>query len=188
MMAAMMENRGRIAAVEPVKGRFFRLRRNLETFGVSIVDTYLKDGREVGWKVPERFDRVLLDAPCSSEARFTTTDSSSYSHWNEKKVKEVQRKQKKLIASAVAALKPGGTLVYSTCSFSPEENELVVQHALKKFAGQLTVEPIGLDLENFRRGLSEWKQKKLRPELSRCVRVLPTSIMHGFFLCKLRKC
>ena len=187
MMAAMMQNRGRIAAVEPVKGRFFRLRNNLDTFGASVVDTYLKDGREVGWKVPERFDRVLLDAPCSSESRFDANDPASFSHWNERKVKEVQRKQKKLICSALAALKPGGVLLYSTCSYSPEENELVVQHALKKFDGRVSIEPAAMRLDNFRPGLAQWKGKTLDPRLGECVRVLPDDTMHGFFLCRLRK-
>lgn len=187
MLAAMMQDRGRIAAVEPVKGRFFRLKNNLETFGANCVDTYLKDGRQVGWKVPERFDRVLLDAPCSSESRFDANDPVSYKHWNERKVKEVQRKQKKLICSALAALKPGGVLVYSTCSYSPEENELVVQHALKKFAGAVDVEPMDFALDNFRPGLQSWKGKSLLPQLDHCVRVLPDDTMHGFFLGKIRK-
>lgn len=187
MMAAMMENRGRIAAVESVKGRFFRLKSNLDTFGATLADTYLKDGREVGWRVPERFDRVLLDAPCSSESRFDSNDPSSFSHWNERKVKEVQRKQKKLICSALAALKPGGVMVYSTCSYAPEENELVVRHALKKFAGRVAIEPLSMRLDNFRPGLTEWKNKRLDESLRECVRVLPAEAMHGFFLCKLRK-
>ena len=85
-MAALMQNKGRIAAVESVRSRFFRLRRNLEQFGVKIADTYLKDGAQV-WRVrPEHFDRVLLDAPCSGEGRFTTTDPKSFAYWSEKKI------------------------------------------------------------------------------------------------------
>ena len=63
LMAAAMGNRGRIAAVEPVKGRFHRLRANVARCGAANVDFYLSDGRGVGRKVPERFDAVLLDAP-----------------------------------------------------------------------------------------------------------------------------
>jgi NOL1/NOP2/sun family putative RNA methylase len=187
MIADMMHNQGRVAAVEAVKGRFFRLKNNLETFGASVVVPYLKDGRLVGWKVPERFDRVLLDAPCSSESRFKAYDPKSFSHWNERKVKEVQRKQKKLICSAVAALKPGGRLVYSTCSYSPEENEMVVQHALKKFKGSLVIEPIELQLDNFRPGLLQWKKKTFHQSMSHAIRVLPNKLMHGFFLCRMTK-
>lgn len=187
MMADIMANQGRIAAVEAVKNRFFRLKSNLQIHAATLVDTYLKDGRQVGWKVPERFDRVLLDAPCSSESRFDSNNPQSFRHWNERKVKEVQRKQKKLICSAVNALKPGGVLVYSTCSYSPEENEMVVQHALKKFAGEIVIEPVTLQLDNFRPGLLQWQNKTFDDSLMHAVRVLPNSLMHGFFICKIRK-
>lgn len=187
MMAQMMNNQGRIAAVEVVKGRFFKLKNNLNTFGASVVVPYLKDGRVVGWKLPGRFDRVLLDAPCSSESRFVANKPESFAHWNERKVKEVQRKQKKLICSALAALKPGGLLVYSTCSYSVEENEMVVQHALKKFKDQIVIEDAPLRLPNFRPGLLQWKKREFDPSMSLAVRVLPDCLMHGFFVCRIRK-
>ena len=64
LIAAEMDNRGRIAAVESVKGRFHRMRANLARCGVSNTQFYLADGRSIGRKVAERFHRVLLDAPC----------------------------------------------------------------------------------------------------------------------------
>ncbi len=78
-------------------------------------------------------------------------------------------------------------MVYSTCSYSPEENEIVVQHALKKFAGNIVIEEVGLQLQNFRPGLSRWKKKEFDPSMTKAIRVLPNNLMHGFFLCKLRK-
>lgn len=186
-MAAMMENRGRISAVESVKGRFFRLRANLERHGATLVKGYLMDGRAVGAKVPERFDRVLLDAPCSSEARFTTRDKASWAHWSLKKIKESARKQKRLLDSAIRSLKPGGTLLYCTCSFAPEENEMILDGQLRRYEGQLTVEPLALPLDNTQPGLTEWRGKALNGDLAGAVRILPTSEMDGFFLCRLRK-
>lgn len=188
VLAAAMENRGRIAAVEAVKSRFFRLKNNVELNGASLVDCYLKDGRQVGYKVPERFDRVLLDAPCSSESRFYTEDPESYKYWSEKKVKEMQRKQKKLLRSALMALKPGGVMVYSTCSYSPEENEIVVDKELKKMDGQLQVLPLALPFNNYQLGLTEWGKKSFNPQLANAVRILPSETMEGFFLCLLKKC
>jgi len=187
VLAAAMENRGRIAAVEAVKSRFFKLKNNIELHGATLVDCYLKDGRQVGYKVPERFDRVLLDAPCSSESRFYTKDPDSYRYWSEKKVKEMQRKQKKLLRSALMALKPGGTLVYSTCSYSPEENEVVVDKALKKMDGRLQVLPVSLPFDNFQSGLTAWAKKHFDPQLQNSVRILPSETMEGFFLCLLKK-
>lgn len=187
MIAAMMNNQGRVAAVESVKGRFFKLRRNLDLQGVELVECYLKDGRSVGRKCPERFDRVLLDAPCSSESRFHLSKPESYSYWSEKKIKEAQRKQKQLLYSAMQSVKPGGLVLYSTCSFAPEENEEVVNQLLKKFPDQISIEPIALNLENFRQGLTGWRKKKYHSDLIGTVRVLPTSSMKGFYLAMLRK-
>lgn len=186
-MAAMMENRGRISAVESVRGRFFRLKANLERHGATLVKGYLMDGRAVGAKVPARFDRVLLDAPCSSEARFTTRDKASWAHWSLKKVKESARKQKRLLDSAIRSLKPGGTLLYCTCSFAPEENEMILDGQLRRYQGQLTIEPLELPLDNTQPGLVEWRGKTLNEDLVGAVRILPTSEMDGFFLCRLRK-
>ncbi|WP_163830854.1 RsmB/NOP family class I SAM-dependent RNA methyltransferase [Spartinivicinus ruber] len=195
-MACMMSNQGALSAVEPVKNRFFKLKTNLEQQGASLVKTYLTDGRTVGGKCPERFDRVLLDAPCSSESRFSQLDPRSWNHWSIKKVKEVAKKQKKLLLSALYSLKPEGIMVYSTCSFSPEENELIVNHALKKFGPAIRVEPIQLPVNNIQHqmdsdivqpGLIEWNKKSLHPDVINSIRILPNDIMDGFYLCKIKK-
>ncbi len=186
-MAAMMNNQGQISAVESVKGRFFKLQANLARHGATLVKSYLMDGRAVGRKVPERFDRVLLDAPCSSEARFRTDDPGSWSHWNLNKVKQAAHKQKRLLDSAIRSLKPGGCLLYCTCSFSPEENERVVDAQLRRHGELFSLEPIRLPLRNLQPGMTHWQGKTLNPALSHALRVLPDGQMDGFFLCKLRK-
>lgn len=192
-IACMMNNQGALSAVEPVKNRFFKLKANLQQQGASLVKTYLTDGRTVGGKCPERFDRVLLDAPCSSESRFTQFDPDSWSHWSIKKVKEAAKKQKKLLISALYSLKPGGIIVYSTCSFSPEENEFIVNNALKKFGTAIAVEPIQLPIHstesshNIQSGLTSWGNKIFHPTLANTVRILPNDVMDGFFLCKIKK-
>ncbi len=186
-IAAMMNNRGVISAVESVRGRFFRLQSNLSRHGVKVAKTYLMDGRAVGSKVPERFDRVLLDAPCSSEARFHTGKPQSWSHWSLRKVKESARKQRRLLVSAARSLKVGGVLLYSTCSFAPEENEQVIDDLLRRYPRALKVDTIQLPLENLQPGLEEWNGRNYDVRLKRAIRVLPTALMGGFFLCKLTK-
>lgn len=186
-LAAMMSDRGRLAAVEVVKSRFHRLRLNVERSSASIVALYCKDGRKVGRQVGERFDRVLLDAPCSSESRFELERPESWQYWSEHKIADMQRKQKQLLYSAVLAAKPGAPIVYSTCSFAPEENELVISHVLKKFDGRLSVEPVVLPFPNTMAGLTLWRGKTLNPQVERAVRILPTDTMDGFFICALRK-
>ncbi|MCI0396921.1 MAG: RsmB/NOP family class I SAM-dependent RNA methyltransferase [Chloroflexi bacterium] len=186
-LAAMMANDGRLVAVEAVKGRYYRLKANLQQYGATMVEAYLMDGRAAGRRWPQVFDRVLLDAPCSSEARFSQLEPESWAHWSTRKVKESAHKQKGLLQAAVYALRPGGTLVYCTCSFSPEENEVAVHALLRKFGPALEIEPISLPLDNVRPGLTEWEGKALHPDLAHSVRILPTEVMDGFYLCKLKK-
>lgn len=183
ILAAAMGNSGRIAAVEAVKGRFHRMRANLERLGVTNVQLYLADGRSIGRKVPERFDRVLLDAPCSSEARIRLDEPSSYAHWKPRKIRETARKQRGLIRSAFAALKPGGEMLYCTCAFAPEENELVVAYLLgaEPAAVLLTLDVPGHP------GLTCWEGRELDPRLERTRRILPDDLFDGFFIARIGK-
>jgi len=185
-MAALMHNTGRIAAVEPVKARFHRMRANLARCGVSNVQFYQADGRGIGRKVPGRFDRVLLDAPCSSESRIRLDDPSSYAHWKPRKVRECARKQRALIVSAFAALRPGGRLLYCTCSFAPEENELVVAHLLRE-APEADVVPIALPAAPAVAALESWEGTPLDGRIGLARRIVPDDVWDGFFLCLLRR-
>ncbi len=186
-IAGVMGNRGRIAAVESVKGRFHRLRRNLERCGVTIARTYLADGGGVGRKVPERFDRVLLDAPCTLEGRFRAGDPASYRYWGPKKIRDMARKQKQLAISAVGALKPGGVLVYCTCTLAPEENEAVVDGLLERFGEALEVEALDLPEPFTAPALREWEGRGFHPAVERCARLAPDGTREAFFVARLRK-
>lgn len=186
-IAALMNNTGRLAAVEPARARYFKLKANLQRLGVSNTHTYLKDGAVVGRLTPERFDRILLDAPCSSEAQFTRLDATSWQHWSPRKVKESARLQARLIRSAVAALKPGGTLVYSTCSLSPEEDECVLSGMLQQHP-EMSPEPLpDMPALPWLGGLTEWKGQPLDPRLTAARRILPSGHTDAFFICRLRK-
>lgn len=186
-MACMLNDTGRIGAVEKVKTRFFKLKANIKSQGASCIQTFLSDGSGTWRKTPERFDRVLLDAPCSSESRFQANHPKTYTHWRVAKIKEMARKQKTLIHSAIHCLKPGGTMVYSTCSFAPEENEAIIDYALKKFGGTTTVESIELPIENVHTGLLKWKNRNYNPEVQKSIRILPNEQMDGFFICRIKK-
>lgn len=185
-IAALMENSGRLAAVEPVAGRFHRLRANVDRCGVTNVDFYQRDGRGVGRAVPATFDRVILDAPCSSEARMRWHEPATYKHWQLRKIKETQRKQKGLIMSAFQALKPGGVMVYCTCSFAPEENEIVVAHLLKRTSADLL--DIELQLpESAQTGIKEWRGRDIKGAVDKTIRIRPSDVWDGFFVAKIRK-
>ncbi|NQZ68059.1 MAG: RsmB/NOP family class I SAM-dependent RNA methyltransferase, partial [Lentisphaeria bacterium] len=155
LLSALMHNEGQISAVEVVKKRFFRLKENLRVANAENVRCYLTDGRSVGKKCPERFDHVLLDAPCSSEARMHPDKEESYSHWTYKKVKECARKQKGLILAAYESLKPGGRLIYCTCSFAPEENEAVLQFLLDQSENEMEMRDIDYQYSTYSSGLTK---------------------------------
>ena len=185
-LAAAMQNTGYLAAVEAIKPRYFRLQDNLQRMGVENCRTFLADGRSIGHKVPARFDKVLLDAPCSSEGRISALDETSYAHWSLRKIKEQRRKQKGLILSAWKALKPGGVLTYATCSFAPEENEGIIAYLLKKHP-EAELLPISLPFENWQPGLTQWQGKPLSEVLTNTCRILPTELYDGFFVARLYK-
>lgn len=188
-IAALMQNTGRIAAVEMARNRFFKLKANASLQGASNIDFYLKDGARVGKLCPVRFDRVLLDAPCSSEGRFDFNNPDSYAYWSLKKIKAMQKKQWSLLQSAFDALKPGGILVYSTCTFAPEENEMTVQRLIDKVGDQLQLLPIDIALptQNKMAGLTNLKDKTFNIALKKAVRILPDENTDGFFIAKMKK-
>ncbi|MCA9520432.1 MAG: RsmB/NOP family class I SAM-dependent RNA methyltransferase [Myxococcales bacterium] len=193
-IADRMQNRGRLSVVEPIRTRFFRLKANLERAGVSIARAYMRDGTGVGRDCPAMFDRVLLDAPCSSEARIRLDEPSSYEHWSLRKVRECGRKQVKLLRSALQSVKPGGVVLYCTCSFAVEENEAVVDRLLRESKSDPTrtpgfgIEPLSLPASvPFRRGLARTDTIDLDPTMAGAVRILPNDRFDGFFACALRR-
>ena len=108
-IAAMMGGQGRITAVEPVRERFFKLKANCERGGAAdIVQLVLKDGATIGRTSANTFDRVLLDAPCSSAACLRPDQPQTWKYWSEKKIQDCARKQKSLLRSAIDATRPGG--------------------------------------------------------------------------------
>lgn len=185
-IAALMENRGVLSAVEPVRPRFFRLQSSLKRLGVMIAKTYLMDGRAVPRKTGPRFDRVLLDAPCSGEARLGPHQPAALTTWSERKIAECSRKQAGLIRAAFDALRPGGRLVYCTCSFAPEENERIIARLLHDRPDAVLEMPGELPFETLA-GLREFRGESFGEELQHARRIEPSAIMEGLFFVLVRK-
>jgi len=129
-LAAMVGNRGLILANEVSASRVKVLHANLVRCGVSNSCMTQFDGRKLGERLSGQFDFVLLDAPCGGEGT-VRKDPSALKDWQLSKVEELATLQKQLILIAYRCLKPGGRLVYSTCTLSPEENQQVAQYLLE---------------------------------------------------------
>lgn len=97
-----------------------------------------RDGSRIGLSQKDLYDRILLDAPCSGE-RGVVAKASEFEKWSQKRTKSFGVRQYALLSSAFMALKPGGKIVYSTCSISPYENDLVVAKLLKRKPNEVTV-------------------------------------------------
>ncbi len=176
-----------VVAIEKARNRYYKLLANLTTQGVKSTKVILLDSIWVRKKFPEYFDKILADVPCSAEGRFLTTSPKSFKYWKQRKVKEMVHKQKRLLHSAFLALNEGGTLVYSTCTFSPEENEGVIDWFINKFKEKLEILPIELPLKNAREGILQWKDKRFSPSLRLTKRIIPDDTMEGFFVAKIKK-
>jgi 16S rRNA (cytosine1407-C5)-methyltransferase len=176
-----------VVAVEKVRKRYYKLLTNLRIQGVSSVDAYFLDGGLVRKKFPETFNKILVDASCSAEGRFFVHNPKSFKYWKPKKIKEMVRKQKKLLGSSFYACLEGGIIIYSTCTLSPEENEGIIDWFINKFKDCLEVLPLKIPLANLKSGKQRWKSKRFSPYLARTKRILPTESMEGFFIAKIKK-
>lgn len=138
------------------------------------------------------FDAILLDAPCSGEGIINLSEPTSYRHWSPASVTKCARIQRQLLDNAFHLVKPGGYILYSTCTLSPQENEAIVQGFLDQQSPRVRITDLaisfnGLNLNNFSPGLSEWDGKRLDKDMAKALRVFPTDQYEGFFVCKLQR-
>ena len=184
-LAALMQNQGFILANEINAIRAERLKFNIEKQGVTIAEVRVGDGKRLEETYEEYFDSVLLDAPCSGEGLFLASEPKTYRFWSARKVRELAAEQKKLLRTALWALKPGGTLVYSTCTLAREENEAVLDWAFERYGPALKAEPITLQIPGAEPGLAT--EKSGQAQSRNYLRIYPSTLMEGFFVAKLRK-
>jgi len=184
-MAAMMGHAGEIVALEAVSKRYYKLKSVLALLGAVNVSAKIMDARR--FKHEKLFDRVLADVPCSSEGRFQTGHPKTYAYWSLRKIREMVRKQRGILLNGSRLLKPGGVMVYSTCTFAPEENEGVVDWLLRKMKGALAMDKIDIPGIQKYPAVTQWQGKNFDPQVKGCCRVLPGAEMEGFFITKFVK-
>jgi len=141
-IAALLGNRGGIVANEYSASRVKVLHANLSRCGVKDVALTHFDGRIFGAALPESFDAILLDAPCSGEG-VVRKDPDAMSNWSPESVTNIATTQRELLDSAFHALAPGGVLVYSTCTLNAQENQQTINHLLATYGDAVSIEPLG---------------------------------------------
>jgi len=183
-IAQYMQNQGILVANDVKGDRLAALGINMQKIGSYNHITSLMHGQQYV-KVKNEFDKVLLDAPCSGTGTIRKSPKT-IRMWNPDMVKRLANIQRKLIMSAWQVLKPGGTLVYSTCSLEPEENEGIISHLLENAPDARMLE-ITLPLKRTAPVL-EFEGKSYHPEVHACLRLWPQdNDTEGFFVAGIRK-
>lgn len=182
-LAAKLKGKGVLVSNDISNSRAKALLKNLELFGIS--NAYVIS--EAPYKLAEHFegyfDKILIDAPCSGEGMFRKEPSVMKS-WVEHGNDYFVKLQQEITSYALKMLRPGGMLLYSTCTFSPLEDEQIVSRMLKEDPDLELVEPEWY--EGFDHGHPEWSDNN--QELTKCVRIWPHRMKgEGHFLALLKK-
>ena len=188
--ALRMSDQGSILANDISRTRLGLVVRAAERLGVTICATIAGDGANLPAGIGP-FDRVLADVPCSCEG---TARKNPEILRRAKMVRPI-RSQVALLHKAIQRCRPGGRIVYSTCTYAPEENELVVDTVLRATANDsdqprydLDVLPAGMDGLRTVPGLTRWQDRELDPRLANAMRVYPHhNDTGGFFVAVLEK-
>lgn len=167
-LAAMLAGKGLLVSNEIDPKRAAVLSRNLERMAAANALVLNEHPSKLAERFPAAFDRILVDAPCSGEGMFRK-EEAAVTGWSEDQILACARRQREILESAAVMLRPGGRLVYSTCTFAPEENEGVISaflHAHPDFSAA-TVEA-----NYFSPGRPDWVPNPA-PGLERTFRLWP---------------
>lgn len=140
-LAAAMNNQGALVANEFSASRIKGLFSNIQRCGIHNVALTHFDGHVFGGWLPESFDAILLDAPCSGEGTIRK-DPDAMKNWSPESIDAIAQVQRGLIESAFHALKPGGVMIYSTCTLNQTENQSVCHHLKETFGDAVAFEPL----------------------------------------------
>ena len=181
-LAQLMGNRGLIVANDVKAERIGILRSHLDRLGIVTVAITRYPGEAFPGGMT--FQRILVDPPCSGEGTYWLGSKPPVSK-DSNAAGRLRKLQRSILRRAFDLLRPGGTLVYSTCTYAPEENEAVVNGVLAE--GQAELLPITLPLPHSQ-GLISWEEMDFSSEMLKTIRVYPHQVNSwGFFIAHLRK-
>ncbi|WP_099974801.1 RsmB/NOP family class I SAM-dependent RNA methyltransferase [Lactobacillus terrae] len=182
-LASKMMGQGLLVSNEINDKRARILSSNIERMGISNTVVTSNSPKDFEKSFSEYFDKILVDAPCSGEGMFRK-DPESVKFWSQEYVEQCANRQKNILNSAYKLLKVGGTLVYSTCTFAPEENEQNIAYMLEKYP-DLEISEIE-HFSGMEDGRPEWENDNTL--LKKTVRMFPDEFDgEGHFICKLIK-
>lgn len=180
-IAQQLQNQGLLVSNEINHKRASILVENMERFGPKNVIILNEDPVNIAKKLTYQFDKIVVDAPCSGEGMFRK-DHQAIQYWNAKYPAECATRQKNILAEAIKMLKPGGELIYSTCTFSPEEDEQIVSWLIENYPFKLVEIP---KYEGMDAGRPDFANNN--PELIKAVRLMPHHFKgEGQFIAKLQ--
>jgi 16S rRNA (cytosine1407-C5)-methyltransferase len=192
-LAEQMNNEGVLVANELSASRSKKLASNLDRLGCTNTVITQIDGTYMDTFFDQEFDKILLDAPCSSEGAGRKQSEFFEKFWTERKIYEAAKVQKKLIVAAFKMLRPDGEMIYSTCTTAPEENEAVVQHLIDTFGANVEILPIDLGSVPHGTGLKKFFDETYEPDIAKHARRLWPHLHNEqwdsecFFMCKIAK-
>ncbi len=182
----LMNDRGLLVANDKARSRIPVLLSHLYRMGFKSFIVLNDDGRNLPQYLANAFDSVLVDAPCSAEGGIMF-DPSRKTRTPPHELAKLVAREIELLEAAIELAKPGGVIVYATCSIAPEENEYVVSRVLREYRGIVRVEPIGIE-GPWSQGLRYFRDLEFEPDVARCIRIWPhIHYMEGFFICKIRR-
>jgi 16S rRNA (cytosine1407-C5)-methyltransferase len=186
-LACKTGDRGLVIANDANRSRIPPLRAKLQDWGAMNVTITAYPGEQFGSWFPEAFDKVLLDAPCSGES-LRTAERRGTRPVSTNERQALHRRQLELLVSAFRALKPGGEVVYATCSLAPEEDEAVLDALLGLYPHEATVEAVDHLLPRPAPALGSDGEHVFNPQVRRAVRLWPHLYdTSGFFAAKVGK-
>lgn len=185
-IAAMMKNTGTVVANDRNYQRMKALGQVMRRLGLLNITMTVQDGCAYQ-SYPNYFDKVLVDAPCSCEGTLRKRPHKPVSP-NPKQHRYLAATQIGLLNKAIQLCKPGGRIVYSTCTFSPTENEGVISTILNKYHNEIEIEKITLPNFTWSDGLLSWQDQIFHPDVKYTMRVWPhQNDSGGFYVAVLRK-
>ena len=184
-LGAALQGEGLLVANDINTARAKALLRNLELFGISNSFVTNEPPHVLAERFPEFFHKIMVDAPCSGEGMFRKNPAVVDS-WQEKGPEYFSKLQREIIVQAADMLLPGGMMFYSTCTFSPLENEKTITHLLKE-RQDMEVIPME-DYEGFAEGLTSYKDEGFDESCKFCRRIWPHKMSgEGHFMALLHK-